>query len=85
MNEEGNIITPTSVLTSEEGGASSLLIDSYAIGNAETFSSVEYGRVFAVNNFQHENMVNESKRTIKMMRPKYIDAILKEMRILSGR
>jgi hypothetical protein len=85
MDEAGNTVTPTSVLTPQEGGASSLLIDSYAIGNAETFDSVEYGRVFAVNNFQHENMVNESKRTIKMMRPKYIDAILKEMRILSGR
>lgn len=83
-SQEGDVISPTLPVTDSVRG-NGLLVDSYAIGNAEVFDTVEYGRISAVNNLQHETAVNESKRTIKMMRPKYIDAILKEMRILSGR
>jgi hypothetical protein len=84
MNENSEIISPTSIVESSQENTLSLLIDSYAIGNAEVFDTLQYGRVFAVNNFQHENMVNDSKRTIKMMRPDFIDRVVADMRVLSG-
>lgn len=79
----GNIVSPTLPVDTE--GSTNLIIDSYALGNAEVFDTEDYGRISVVNNYQYETSVNENKRVIKMMRPKYIDAIIKDMRILMGR
>ena len=32
----------------------------------------------SVSNFQYEEKINESKRRIKILKPKYIDAVVKE-------
>lgn len=82
-DENGNTVSPTLPVDTE--GSTNLIIDSYALGNAEVFDTEDYGRISVVNNYQYETAVNENKRVIKMMRPKYIDAIIKDMRILMGR
>lgn len=93
-NDNGDILSPTLPIAvpldvpdspNSFAAIDSRLIESYAIGNAEVFDTLAYGRVSVVNNYQHESAVNESKRVIKMMRPKYIDSIIKDMRILMGR
>ena len=71
----------------------SYIIERYVLGNSENFDlGVDYkseplGRVAIVTNISHEERVNENKRKIKVMRPEYIDALLRDFRklFLAGR
>lgn len=68
------------------------IMERYALGNSENFDlGVDYkgdpfGRVVIVTNIAHEERINEKKRIIRVMRPEYIDALLRDFRklFLSG-
>lgn len=70
----------------------SYIVERYVLGNSENFDlGIDYkgepmGRVAIVTNIAHEERVNENKRKIKVMRPEYIDALLRDFRklFLSG-
>lgn len=62
------------------------VIEAYVLGNAESGILVNRPEmrdnlsVSLITNYQYEYDLNESKRKIKVMRPEYIDVILREFR-----
>lgn len=64
------------------------IIDKYALGRSETIPMGEneigenLGNATVVTNIVHEERVNEGKRRIRVMRPEYIDLVLRDFRSL---
>jgi len=79
QNEAEEDVSPWYV---PEGDASPL-IERYVCGRQEVIET-DNGVFSIVTNWTHEEKVNEAKRNIKIMRPEYIDPLLKEMRRALG-
>jgi len=64
------------------------LIDKYALGRSEVLPMGEddvgddLGNATVVTNIVHEERVNDGKRNIRVMRPEYIDLVLRDFRSL---
>lgn len=63
--------------------SASPLIERYVNGRQEVIETAE-GTFSIVTNLAHEERVNDAKRNIKVMRPEYIDPLLKEMSRVMG-
>jgi hypothetical protein len=72
----------------ERSESPSALIDRFVVGNTEVIdlgvntANENFGYVTAVTNIVHESEVNDAKRTVKIMRPEYIDPVLRDFRRL---
>jgi len=64
------------------------LIDRYVLGRDESIpmgddaGGEDLGDATIVTNIMHEERVNDAKRTIRVMRPEYIDLVLRDLRRL---
>lgn len=81
-NESEETISPFFLPT----GTSSPLIDRYVLGRDESIpmgvdaAGDNIGNATIVTNIMHEERVNDAKRTIRVMRPEYIDLVLRDLR-----
>jgi hypothetical protein len=64
------------------------IIEKYALGRSEVFPmgdnevGEDLGNATIVTNIENEERINDAKRTIKVMRPEYIDLVLRDFRSL---
>ena len=69
-------------------GSTVPLIDRYVLGRQETVpmgvddGGEELGNATIVTNIEHEERINDGKRAIRVMRPEYIDLVLRDFRRL---
>jgi hypothetical protein len=69
-------------------GNPSPLIDRYVLGREESIpmgddaGGEDLGNATIVTNIVHEERINDGKRTIRVMRPEYIDLVLRDLRRL---
>ncbi len=79
---------PVTIVDDERSESPSAMIDRFVVGNIELIplgvdnNNDDLGYATAVTNIVHESNVNDAKRNIKLMRPEYIDPILKDFRRL---
>lgn len=65
-------------------GSSNPVIEKFVVGRQEVIDTPE-GAYTAVTNWAYEERKNEAKRNIRVMKPNYIDPLLRELsRILEG-
>lgn len=64
-------------------GSSSPLIERYALGRQESINTAE-GTYTFVTNSQYEDRKNEAKRKIRVMKPAYTDAVIRQLSALVG-
>jgi hypothetical protein len=91
-SEDGEVISPlykpVTLVDSERSESPSAMIDRFVVGNTELIplgidgNDDDLGYATAVTNIVHESKVNDDKRNIKLMRPEYIDPILRDFRRL---
>ena len=87
VDEDGNTVSPWRVPL----GSASPLIERYVVGRQEVINTVDvYNQgtpyqkevprtYFVVTNWSYEDEKNDSKRNIKVMKPNYIDPLLREL------
>jgi hypothetical protein len=79
---------PVTLVDNKRSESPSTLIDRFVVGNTELIplgiddNNDDVGYATSVVNIAHESKVNDSKRTIKVMRPEYIDPVLRDFRRL---
>ena len=79
---------PVTLVNNNRSESPSTLIDRFVVGNTELIplgvddNNDDVGYATSVVNIAHESKVNDEKRTIKVMRPEYIDPVLRDFRRL---
>ena len=69
-------------------GSAVPLVDRYALGRQEVVpmglddGGEELGNATIVTNIEHEERTNDAKRSIRVMRPEYIDLVMRDFRRL---
>ena len=97
QKEDGEIVSPLYrpvTLTTDQfqrvirNESPSALIDRYTLGNIELIplgvddNNEDMGYAISTLNINHEEVRNDAKRNIKVMRPEYIDPLLRDFRRL---
>jgi len=91
-SNSGEVISPlykpVTLVGVERSESPSAMIDRFVVGNIELiplgvdYNNDDLGYAAAVTNIVPESKVNDNKRNIKLMRPEYIDPILRDFRRL---
>lgn len=96
VDDYGEVVSPWYVPGTNSADLSNVtvapLIERFTVGRQEIIEAAdrlpdgtETTRTYSfVTNFAHEEMVNDAKRTIKVMDPVYIDTLLREMSVMFG-
>lgn len=78
-NEAGQVISPLYI----PANSASPLIERYVVGRQEVIETAE-GTYAIKTNWNYEDDRNETKRNIRVMKPNYIDLLLKELSRVLG-